>query len=393
MIKVFIKALEKEIKVERLIGSVLGSKKSPTVIFISGIHGNETSGVYALKNVLNTIKQENIPILGNIYALSGNLGALQKGIRYSKEDLNRIWTHANIEKINKSSVNGYSKDLNELIELYQSVKNIVNTNKGPFYFIDLHTTSSQTSPFITISDSINNREFSSKFPVPIILGIEEYLDGPFLSFINEFGHIALGFEAGQHYEKDSILNCEAFIWLSLVYSGCVKKKEILNYKNFKSLLADKKRLKNQFFEIKYRYEIKKEDDFIMNNGFLNFSRIEKNQPLANNLGSIVKAPFKGRIFMPLYQKQGDDGFFIVTKISIFWLILSKYFRKLHLHNLLRVLPGINQDKNNKHTLIVNHKTVKFLATEIFHLFGYRKKVLKNDKWIMSKRDRKTTSLN
>ena len=51
---------------------------------------------------------------------------------------------------------------------------------------------------------------------------------------------------------------------------------------------------------------------------------------------------------------------------------------LHFHHFLRLLPGVKSDKRNKHTLIVNPKTAKFLATEIFHLFGYRKKVIKND---------------
>ena len=131
----------------------------------------------------------------------------------------------------------------------------------------------------------------------------------------------------------------------------------------------------------------------MNKGFLNFDKISKNQPLATNLGGLIKAPFNGRIFMPLYQNQGDDGFFIVTKISKFWLLLSTYFRKMRMHHVLRALPGIKQDKNDKYTLIVNHKTAKFLATEIFHLFGYRKKEIKNEKWILTKRDREITSLN
>ena len=69
------------------------------------------------------------------------------------------------------------------------------------------------------------------------------------------------------------------------------------------------------------------------------------------------------------------------------------FRKLHLHHLLRTLPGIKQDKSDKYTLIVNHKTAKFLATEIFHLFGYRKKVLQNEKWVITKRDRRIRPLN
>ena len=203
MIKVNIAALNEEIEVERVIGKVSGSSRAPTIVILAGIHGNETSGLYAINNVLNSIKEQNIPLQGNIYALSGNLNALKKGVRYDQVDLNRIWTDKNIDRLEGSS-NNFSKEELELIELYGIVKHILNTEKGPFYFLDIHTTSAKTAPFITISDSINNRKFSSKFTVPVILGIEEYLDGPFLSFINEFGHVALGFEAGQHIDIQSI---------------------------------------------------------------------------------------------------------------------------------------------------------------------------------------------
>ena len=147
---------------------------------------------------------------GNLYALSGNMNALKKGMRFEKVDLNRIWTHEHVQYI-QTNADSFSSDVNEKIALYKIVKKLLYTEKGPFYFIDLHSTSAKTNPFITISDSINNRKFSSKFPVPIILGIEEYLEGPFLSFINEFGHIALGFEAGQHNDIQAVKCSKAFI--------------------------------------------------------------------------------------------------------------------------------------------------------------------------------------
>ena len=52
-----------------------------------------------------------------------------------------------------------------------------------------------------------------------------------------------------------------------------------------------------------------------------------------------------------------------------------------------MLPGIKQDTSNKYTLIVNPKTAQFLTNEIFHLFGYRKKVIKGNKLNFIKRDR------
>ncbi len=391
MIKVKISALKKEIDVGREIGEIKGKKQSPTIIIIAGIHGNETSGLYSVQKVVNTIIEQNIELQGNFYALSGNMNALKKGVRYEEIDLNRIWTHSHIRYI-QNNTNEFSNDVNEKIVLYKIVKEILHRDKGPFYFIDMHSTSAITSPFITISDSINNRKYSSKFPVPVILGIEEYLEGPFLSFINEFGHVALGFEAGQHDDIKAIKCSEAFIWMSLVNSGCLKKKKVKDYNKYEKLLAELSPLKGEFFEIDFRHQILRNEEFIMKPNFNNFDIISKNQLLGSSNNSLVFAPLKGRIFMPLYQNQGDDAFFVVTKISKFWLLLSKFLRHIQFYHFLKLLPGIRQYRPNRHVLVVNRKTAKFLATDIFHLFGYRKKIYKEGQWLFIKRDRKVTQL-
>ncbi|MFT4802608.1 MAG: succinylglutamate desuccinylase, partial [Flavobacteriaceae bacterium] len=89
MTKVFSKALNKTIEVDRIIGKINGTQPGPTIIFTAGLHGNESSGIFALQDVLNEIKEKNISIKGNIYAISGNLTALKEGTRYIKQDLNR----------------------------------------------------------------------------------------------------------------------------------------------------------------------------------------------------------------------------------------------------------------------------------------------------------------
>lgn len=389
MTKVNIKALNFDIEVERIIGSIKGAKKSPTVVIMAGIHGNETAGLYALNKVVETIREHKLVLQGNLYALCGNMNALDKGIRFEVVDLNRIWTHDHVAYI-KSENAEFSSDALEKIALYQIVKDLLKIEKGPFYFIDLHTTSAETEPFITISDSINNRRFSKKFPVPIILGIEEYLDGPFLSFINEFGHIALGFEAGQHDDIRSIHCSEAFIWMALVNSGCMRSKEVKNYAKYRDYLGDLCKLKKQFFEIDYRHQILNGEEFKMLGTFTNFDKVVKEQPLAESDGLPMHAPFDGRVFMPLYQDQGDDGYFIITKISKFWLAFSTVLRGLQSHNFLRLLPGISRYKKRRYQLLVNRKTARFMATEIFHLFGYRKRVYKDGQWVFTKRDRRKT---
>ena len=373
---------------KRIIGAFQNDSSLPTIIIIGGIHGNEKAGIIALKKIVQLIENKNIKINGNFYALSGNIKALKNNVRFNKADLNRLWTEEIINKITTNNEE-YSEDTDEQVDIYKTIKNILKTNKGPFYFIDLHTTSAATEPFITISDSLNNRKFASNFSIPIILGIEEFLDGPLLTYINEFGHMALGFESGQHADKQSITNCEAFVWLSLVISGCVDKKDVVNYQQYKELLS-KNSIKKPFYEIDYRYQITDNENFIMKKGFLNFDLITKHEVLARNDGKEIKAPISGHIFMPLYQQQGDDGFFIITKISKLWLWLSVIVRKLKLHHLLRLLPGIQKDKYNDYILIVNPKTATFMAVEIFHLFGYRKQVVKDNKYHFIKRDRKVT---
>ena len=384
--KVNIQSFSENITVHRIIGSVLGKEKTPTVVFFGGIHGNEVAGVIALQKVMEQLKSENISLNGNFYAIAGNLKALEQGKRYLDVDLNRIWTNKELE--NKELLS--TKEFEEREEVYQVIKGIIASNKGPFYFIDLHTTSSETKPFITISDSLNNRKFSKAFSIPTVLGIEEFLDGPLLTYINEFGHIALGFEAGSHYKEASIDHCIAFIWLALEASGCIDKREIKKfsfYKHYLSMFNDKQ----EFYAINYRYHIKEKEDFAMNVGFSNFENISENQPLAISNSQSIKAVQKGKIFMPLYQKQGDDGFFIISRISKFWLGLSVFVRRLKLYKLLSIMPGVAIDKEQQYTLIVNPNTAKFMATEIFHLFGFRKKVLKNDRLYFIRRDRATSN--
>ncbi|KGL63516.1 succinylglutamate desuccinylase/aspartoacylase family protein [Polaribacter sp. Hel1_85] len=383
-----IESFNEKILVQRIIGSVQGSKKTPTVIAIGGIHGNERAGINALLKVFKTINDENIALKGNFYGIAGNINAISENIRFKNVDLNRIWTKKEILKLLLE--NHLEIESQEQNEIYIIIKNILKTEKGPFYFLDLHTTSSDTKPFITISDSLNNRKYSSYFSIPTILGIEEFLEGPLLTYINEFGHIALGFEAGQHDNEVSVDNCIAFLWLALVAAKCVHKKDVKKYSFYKSSLS----LFNEdqdFYKIDYKYTIKPFENFKMVNGYKNFQEIAKHELLANSNGRKIESKQKGKIFMPLYQKKGDDGFFVITRISKFWLKASRLARKLHFHQFLRLLPGVKSDKKNTYTLIVNPKTAKFLATEIFHLFGYRKKVIKGDKYYFIKRDRKISA--
>jgi len=370
MIQITSKALQKTISIERVIRKIQGDEEGPTIIFFSGIHGNETAGVFALNEVLNLLNSNKINIRGTIYAISGNLKALELCQRYIENDLNRLWTKPNIEALKNK--NNFNIEEQEQIELYHLLQNILNTNKPPFYFIDLHTTSGKTLPFITINDALINRKFSKLFPVPIVLGIEEYLNGPLLSYINEKGYLSLGFESGQHYELAAIKNSISFVNLTLVFSGVIKKEDIDFNLHFNRLKIASKN-KTHFFEIIYLHKIKAKETFKMQQGFNNFQSINKKTVLAMSDNTVVKSKYKAKIFMPLYQAKGSEGFFIIKNIKPFFLKLSALLRRVKADNLFILFPGVSWENKEKKVLQVNLKTAKFLVKPLFHLLGYRNK--------------------
>lgn len=366
------KALHKNIEINRMIGHIKGEEPGPTLIFIGGIHGNEPAGVFALQQVFEEFKRNPIPIKGHVYGISGNLWALERGDRFHENDLNRLWTKERISKLRNGTLDVNNEDLTQLQEVYNVIKEILTTEKGPFYFLDLHTTSSKTIPFLTVNDSLLNRKFTSHYPAPIILGIEEYLDGPALSYINELGYVAFGFEGGQHDDVEAIENHVSFIYFTLGLTGSASKQDVNFDKRYQSL-SNNAGNSHAIYDIFFRHEIKENDEFEMKPGFVNFQTVRKRQEIATSNGRILKAKKNGRIFMPLYQKKGDDGFFAIRKIPRFYLWLSAWFRKIRLDGVLPFLPGISWASDIHDELIVNRTTARFFTRGIFHLFGYRSK--------------------
>ncbi|WP_396602562.1 succinylglutamate desuccinylase/aspartoacylase family protein [Algibacter sp. R77976] len=383
MIEVYNKALDSRIKIDRILGKIEGTKPGPTVVFFGGIHGNETSGVFAIKDALAGINSTFVK--GTIYGVAGNLNALQAHKRYVKDDLNRLWTKKQIKNIEDKTI--LNEDEAELLELNVVLNKILQTNQPPFYFVDLHTTSSKTLPFITINDALINRKFSEQFPVPIVLGIEEYLNGPLLSYVNQLGYVSLGFESGQHDDFSAITNSIAFVYLALVYSGVLKEEAVIGFSKYQEQLKQHANHINDVFEVVYLHKILKDDQFKMHNGFKSFEHIKKGTKLAVSNTIEITAPTKGSIFMPLYQKRGAEGFFIIKPIKPFFLKLSAILRRIKTDTLLVWLPGVSWVNKTEGVLQVNLTVAKFLAKPLFHLLGYRNRQITSTHLRLNNRER------
>ncbi|MEM9142965.1 MAG: succinylglutamate desuccinylase/aspartoacylase family protein [Bacteroidota bacterium] len=372
---------------ERIIGDIRGKDKGPTLLFFGGIHGNEHAGVKALEHVFHKLEKRAFKVRGNAMGIRGNLPALLREKRFIGNDLNRMWTDSQINAILDKTSRERTIEEGELSELLQIITNSLSTLEPPFFFVDFHTTSSKTMPFITINDALINRKFSSLFPVPIILGIEEYLQGPMLSYINEKGYVSLGFESGQHTEPNAVKNSIAFLWLSLVFSGFMEKNAVPDFDVHFRRLQESARANMHFYEITYRHALGKNNTFRMKTGFHSFQGVKKGTVLARDGGKEIKALSDTIVFMPLYQEQGQEGFFLVRRIPRWALSWSAFLRRLRVHGLLGCLPGISWKDRKKEELLVNLKMAQFMAGPFFHLLGYRKKNLDQVHVLMQNRER------
>lgn len=388
MPEIYSKALDQKLEIDRIIGRIDGEEPGPCVVFFAGIHGNEPSGVFALHRVLEELQTNKTPIHGTVIGISGNLWALQRGERYHKMDLNRIWTQERMGVIEHEHFQPSNEDEREQIAIYQELQQLFQEQNGPFYFFDLHTTSGETIPFIPVNDSLLNRKFAKQFPIPLILGIEEHLEGPILSYLNELGYVSFGFEAGQHDELSSIDNHRIFIYLSLVFAQLVDQRHV----EFKKFMESWSRLFNKhqsFFEIRNRYEVAPEERFVMEPGFRNFQPVKAGTLLAHSNGTAVHAEVNGTMFMPLYQSQGNDGYFLIRKIPIIFLWLSKVLRQVRMDRLLAYLPGVRRTPDFYGAFTLNLKIARLLVKPILHLLGYRSKQKSDNQLIIKSREFKS----
>jgi hypothetical protein len=355
-----------------LIASIRGSLAGPTLIIVGGIHGNEPAGVLAAERVRLRMQKRKAVLHGEVVLLRGNTRALEQRVRYIDADLNRQWTieNAPIAESETQNIPGAS-ELREQSEMLTIVKDVVSRARGEIYFLDLHTTSAHGQPFATVGDTLRNRRFALTFPLMIVLGLEEQIDGTMLEYMNNLGAITMGVEAGQHEAMTSVDNHEAVIWNASAATGNFRREDLPELDQSRSLL---KRASGgrRVVEVRHRHAIVPEDHFKMEPGFKNFQAVRFGEVLAQDRTGEIKARETGLILLPLYQPLGDDGFFLGREVKRFWLNLSALLRKLKVGHYVHHLPGVRRDPVNENVLIINTRIAPILPLQVFHLLGFRR---------------------
>src|SRR5690625_3390284 len=274
-------------------------KPGPVVVFFVGIHGKAIAGVEAFDRMEPYLREKEGQISGTVYVLTGNLPALEAGVRYLDTDLNRLWEfHPATDRQSHRSWLQLTREYQQYEEIKKEIDGLLERHSeagGEFIFADIHTTSARSCAFVLLNDTLSNRQLAKQFPAPRILGIERHIRGTILSYNNNLSHTAIGFEAGRHSEPHSVDRSEAFIRLMLYHTGILKLQRDL-FVETERILETEEFVPPASYTIKYNSVIETAGTFQMIQGFRNFYLVALIRSHALRNGKVVKSPVAGRIF-------------------------------------------------------------------------------------------------
>lgn len=305
---------------ERLIGKFEGEKNGPLLICFGAMHGNEPAGVRAIELVtkmldVEPIRNPGFRYYGNFIGLIGNLKAYAAGKRFLDKDINRNFKK---ELVDRSDGEGLDAEDQEILEIAAYVKEVIQQYQPQkLIILDLHTTSSHGGIFTISRDREEDKHLAKALHAPVVLGMLEGLTGTTLHYFTTENMgvetIPITFESGQHIEKLSVMRAVAGIISCMKAIGSVEPEDVENHHEgllvmYSEELPDITRLID-------RYAIEPGEGFKMKMGYENFQSVVKGEIVAeNNKGPVINE-HDGLMLMPLYQEQGEDGFFIVKEVE------------------------------------------------------------------------------
>lgn len=303
----------------RVIGEFIGSKGGPLLIIFGAMHGNESAGVKAIDLTLKMlevepIKNPNFQYKGSMLGLIGNLAAYKKGERFINKDLNRCWIESEIGKIlGKENLTEEELEIHEVLSIVK--KSITKHAPSEVIILDLHTTSSDGGIFSIVGDDERSLSIAKQIHAPVILGMLDGLIGTTLHYFTdenlEYKTSAITFESGQHEDPLSVNRAIAAIITCMRTIESVKPTDVENQHD--NILKKYSENLPQVARLLYTHSITPDDKFKMNNGYKNFQKVIKEETLASDAKGVIKSKKDGMILMPLYQKKGEDGFFIIQE--------------------------------------------------------------------------------
>lgn len=307
---------------QRVIGEYTEGRPGPLLICLGALHGNEPAGVKAMELMMKMLEVEPITndafeFKGAVVGIIGNLSAYIVNQRFIKQDLNRSWHKKDIDRILATPIDDLRHEEFELRVVHDLImEKIEEYNPESIVVLDLHTTSSDGGIFSIPNDESKSKKLARMLNAPVIQQMMKGIHGTTLNYFTkdnfDLDITAVAFESGQHNDPTSINRAIAGITNMLAAAGNIDKTHIANRHNL--ILDEYSDGLPRVTNLIDKYHIDDIDKFEMMPGYQNFQPVQKGEQLATYDGVPVLASNDGLILMPLYQEQGEDGFFLVQEV-------------------------------------------------------------------------------
>jgi succinylglutamate desuccinylase len=252
--------------------------KGPRVVFFSGVHGDEVSGVHALEKLLFDFFVGARELrCGSLTLVRANEQALVEVCRYVKHNMNRMFRESYAASIDTSSYE-YRRT--------QELKPILETCD---YFFDLHSAPIADEPFIVVEKSAV--DFYKQLGIKrIMTGWSNFssgaIGGDAENYANAHGAKSATLESGSHFEKRSN---------DVAYQSVVSVLSLLDM-----IEGPKPRAEGPLEIVDvYAVVLKEGDDFHYVGSVDNFQFFEKGQPFAVQNGRPLAVSEDSYLLIPM----------------------------------------------------------------------------------------------
>ncbi|RMF74681.1 MAG: hypothetical protein D6738_05680 [Acidobacteria bacterium] len=373
----------------RIVARLGAPGAGPLMLVTVAVHGNEPAGPRAAQRVVSRLREARIALRGELCVVTGNVAASRRGVRYVDRDMNRMFLAGRIAALRSGAEPVACSEDRELLALLDVVDPLIDAARRagrPAYLVDLHTSSADGPPFVTTGDTLRNRRFAFGVPLPLILGLEEQIDGTATEYFGERGLVTLAVEAGRHDDPASVDHHESVLWHALVRAGLVAGRALPWLAWHRARLEAATAGLPSVSEVRHRHRIRPDDRFEMVPGFRNFQRVRRGEVLARDARGEIRSPERGLVLLPLYQGLGDDGFFFgrrVGRVERMWAVVLRRLRMLW---LLRLLPGVERVPDPERLVVrVARRRAPFVPLALLLAFGFRKVREDGDALVFSRR--------
>lgn len=298
----------------RIVGKIKGKYNGPLVLLVGGVHGNEKESLMALDRVFERLAGDAITVYGEIAGIRGNQRALEVDRRYLDYDLNRCFTVSHLEYLRSKNARLNKSEDHEAFELIRMIDDFAKQNNPIKLLVDLHTTSAARGNFIIVPEFYANHPIVESLKLPVIINLENFLKGTLSIHGCDEGFLGMAFEGGQIGSSEAVDLHEAGIWMILTASGAVKGLDPKFIDKCSQVLMDQTEGLPGKVRVNSMHMVHEGSEFAMKPGYYNFKPVERGEALAHDKNGEIVSPRDGMIFMPLYQKQGNDGFFIIEEL-------------------------------------------------------------------------------